>query len=124
MEGYEKSVDWTSRIEMTHLDPDCVAELAMYHQMSDDVMEREILQWKYDEVTATYFLLLQQKHHGKEPTIMMPRKQPSSSSVGSSDSGFSLPSPLITSTNMQMANVSVHTDQCTLHTLWKCQYTK
>ena len=30
------------------------------------------LQWKYDEVTATYFLLLQQKHRGKYPIIRMP----------------------------------------------------
>ena len=29
------------------------------------------LQWNYDEVTATYFLLLQQKHRGKDPTINM-----------------------------------------------------
>ena len=30
------------------------------------------LQWNYDDTTATYLLLLQQKLRGKKPTILLP----------------------------------------------------
>lgn len=76
---------------MDLLDDSCVQQLAIYHGHTEAVMARTILevqyycmsnchkiscyiQWNYDHVTATYFLLQQQKMSGKPPLIIAPPK--------------------------------------------------
>ena len=48
-------------------------EMANYHETTFDDMANRILQWNYDDITSTYLLLLQQKQHGKTPTIAIPK---------------------------------------------------
>eukprot|EP00731_Ephydatia_muelleri_P017624 Em0010g722a len=67
-------VDSKSRIELDTLDLDCIMKMIQYHGATFDEMVNRILQWDYDHISATYLLLLQQKLHGKLPTILMPRK--------------------------------------------------
>ncbi|KAG1705107.1 Maternal embryonic leucine zipper kinase [Nymphon striatum] len=46
------------------VDTECAAELAVNYGKSTRNMSREILQWKYDYCTATYFLLQKKKNKG------------------------------------------------------------
>jgi hypothetical protein len=56
-------------------------------------LDRHCVQWRYDETTATYLLLLQQKLHGKQPKILLPPKN----SVMRGRVGSEVVSPLATS---------------------------
>ena len=75
-------------MQLDTLDDDCVEEFARYKQISKEEMSEKILkvlilmvyfelynlfkqlQWNYDDITATYLLLLQQKLRGKDPLIV------------------------------------------------------
>lgn len=59
--------------QLDTLDLDCIMKMIQYHGATFDEMVNRILQWDYDHISATYLLLLQQKLHGKLPTILMPR---------------------------------------------------
>ena len=77
--------------QLDKLDDEVIEEFAHYRQVSKENLREEILkviqlratlisylcwcvcvQWGYDETTATYFLLLQQKLRGRKPTILLP----------------------------------------------------
>ena len=75
-------------MQLDTLDDDCVEEFEIYKQISKEEMSEKILkvlilmvyfelynlfkqlQWNYDDITATYLLLLQQKLRGKDPLIV------------------------------------------------------
>ena len=77
-------------MQLDTLDDDCIEEFARYKQISKEEMSEKILkvlilmvymyfelynlfkqlQWNYDDITATYLLLLQQKLRGKDPLIV------------------------------------------------------
>lgn len=111
MRTYHKPVDWHSRIEMDKLDKDCVGELARYHMISDAQMTDEILEWRYDNVTAAYFLLLQQKHQGRHPKIILAPRPQVASAVSAT---VSLPSPLLRATSI-LSNGTLSTSSIEFH---------
>lgn len=75
MKGYSRTINWQSQIELRLLDDDCISELAYYHGMSEANMRGLVKEWNYDNITATYFLLLQQKNSGKKPKIRVPPRR-------------------------------------------------
>lgn len=93
MDGYSKPVHWRSKIEVSSLDPDCVTEMAHYYQRTEEEMSSEILQWNYDDVTATYFLLHRQKLRGENPAITAPPKKQISLAI-EAEAEHPPPSPL------------------------------
>ncbi|XP_076459027.1 maternal embryonic leucine zipper kinase-like [Babylonia areolata] len=70
-EGVNVPVEWASKYKRT-LDEDCLTELAVHYGKSRVQMEMLITKWKYDYLTATYFLLLEKKMKGK-PVRMLHR---------------------------------------------------
>ena len=58
------SVPWQSMCEKKQLNQDCVDEMALYFGKSKKDMISTIKQWKYDETTAIYFILLSNKYRG------------------------------------------------------------
>jgi len=65
MEGYEKPVKWQSRYRTAVLDESIVGTMAGHYNLSRQVQAEQLLQWDYDQTTATYFLLLGRKQAGK-----------------------------------------------------------
>ncbi|NWR81232.1 MELK kinase, partial [Centropus unirufus] len=65
MEGYCDAVQWESKRPLGHLDEDCIMELSMFHKESRETVSELLSQWKYDHLSATYFLLQHKKAHGK-----------------------------------------------------------
>uniref|UniRef100_A0A5F8G9F6 non-specific serine/threonine protein kinase n=1 Tax=Monodelphis domestica TaxID=13616 RepID=A0A5F8G9F6_MONDO len=65
-------VDWQTKYPCGRLDEDCVTELAVYHKQNRQLMEDLISLWQYDQLTATYFLLLAKKSHGKPVRLRLP----------------------------------------------------
>eukprot|EP00731_Ephydatia_muelleri_P017625 Em0010g723a len=111
MKGHESPVDWKSKIDLDLLDADCITELANHHQISFADMKNKTLEWKYDDVTASYFLLLQQKLHGKAPSIVTPRNPATSPLVSTVPymplSLPSKPSPLNEETPVRQRKISL-----------------
>ncbi|KAJ7392914.1 hypothetical protein OS493_008154 [Desmophyllum pertusum] len=70
MKGYAAPVRWTSRIKKDKPDPDVLLELASYYDHPLDTMMKKVLEWKYDEVTAMYFLLCMKKSKGQLPELL------------------------------------------------------
>jgi len=66
MEGYEKPVKWQSRYRTAVLDEGIVGTMAGHYNLSRQVQAEQLLQWNYDQTTATYFLLLGRKQAGKQ----------------------------------------------------------
>uniref|UniRef100_A0A3B3YPH7 Maternal embryonic leucine zipper kinase n=1 Tax=Poecilia mexicana TaxID=48701 RepID=A0A3B3YPH7_9TELE len=58
MKDYNSPVEWLSRQPVAYIDEDCITEMAVN-------MKFDLPQWKYDQVTATYLLLLSKKQKGK-----------------------------------------------------------
>ncbi|KAJ7382168.1 hypothetical protein OS493_036601 [Desmophyllum pertusum] len=70
MKGHAAPVRWTSRIKKDKPDPDVLLELASYYDHPLDTMMKKVLEWKYDEVTAMYFLLCMKKSKGQLPELL------------------------------------------------------
>lgn len=70
MKGYAAPVRWTSRIKKDKPDPDVLLELASYYDLTLEAMTKKVLEWKYDEVTAMYFLLCKKKSKGQLPELL------------------------------------------------------
>jgi len=66
MDGYEKPVKWQSRYRTAVLDEGIVGTMAGHYNLSRQVQAEQLLQWNYDQTTATYFLLLGRKQAGKQ----------------------------------------------------------
>uniref|UniRef100_A0A3Q2Z912 Maternal embryonic leucine zipper kinase n=1 Tax=Kryptolebias marmoratus TaxID=37003 RepID=A0A3Q2Z912_KRYMA len=62
---YNSPVEWHSRQPLDHLDEDCVTEMAVNMKRSRESTTTLVKEWKYDQTTATYLLLLSKKQRGK-----------------------------------------------------------
>ncbi|XP_038061168.1 maternal embryonic leucine zipper kinase-like isoform X2 [Patiria miniata] len=56
--GHSGTVHWNSKCEKNNLNTECIAEMAEYYGKTKDDMMTIVTQWHYDEITAVYFLLL------------------------------------------------------------------
>ncbi|XP_065596718.1 maternal embryonic leucine zipper kinase-like [Cyrtonyx montezumae] len=65
MQSYSDAVQWESECPLGHLDEDCVTELSVFHNQSRESISALISEWNYDQMSATYFLLLSKKVRGK-----------------------------------------------------------
>lgn len=65
MKGYAAPVRWMSRIKKDKPDHDVLQELASYYDMPVDSLVKNLLEWKYDEMTASYFLFCKKKSKGQ-----------------------------------------------------------
>nr|XP_015200858.1 PREDICTED: maternal embryonic leucine zipper kinase isoform X1 [Lepisosteus oculatus]XP_015200859.1 PREDICTED: maternal embryonic leucine zipper kinase isoform X1 [Lepisosteus oculatus] len=65
MSGYTSPVEWHSKQPLGHIDEDCITEMAVYYKRSRPSMTQHVSEWKYDQTTATYLLLLAKKKQGK-----------------------------------------------------------
>lgn len=70
MKGYAAPVRWTSRIKKDKPDPDVLFAIASYYDAPLDTMMKRLLEWKYDELTAMYFLLCKMKSKGQLPELL------------------------------------------------------
>ncbi|XP_012939018.1 maternal embryonic leucine zipper kinase isoform X2 [Aplysia californica] len=68
--GFNVPIEWQSKYKK-NLDDDCVIELSVHHGKKRVDMEDEIQEWKYDYLTATYFLLLEKKRKGKPVRLLL-----------------------------------------------------
>jgi len=66
MEGYEKPVRWQSKYRTAVLDEGIVGLMATHYRVSRQVQAEQLLKWDYDQLTATYFLMLARKQIGKQ----------------------------------------------------------
>ncbi len=69
LKGYSSNVDWQTRYYFKDLERDCLAEIALYFNKTNKDITDHISQWKYDFLTATYFILLFMKMNGKPAKI-------------------------------------------------------
>ncbi|XP_069123059.1 maternal embryonic leucine zipper kinase-like isoform X1 [Argopecten irradians] len=58
-------VEWQSKYKRKLLDDDCITELAVHYGKTKKDMESTVSEWKYDYLTATYFLLFEKKLKGR-----------------------------------------------------------
>ncbi|NXU00487.1 MELK kinase, partial [Buphagus erythrorhynchus] len=72
MQGFSDAVQWQSKYPLGHLDEDCVTELSVFHEQSRETILQLITEWKYDHMSATYFLLLSKKARGKRVRLRFP----------------------------------------------------
>ncbi|KAF3852128.1 hypothetical protein F7725_005483 [Dissostichus mawsoni] len=83
MKDYNSPVEWLSRKPLGHIDEDCITEMAVNMKRSrgsttalvKESKTNVLLQWRYDQTSAIYLLLLSKKQRGKpvrmrpEPTV-------------------------------------------------------
>ncbi|XP_042341294.1 maternal embryonic leucine zipper kinase [Plectropomus leopardus] len=75
MKDYNSPVEWHSRQPLGHIDEDCITEMAVHMKRSRESTTALVKEWRYDQTTATYLLLLSKKQRGKpvrlrpEPTV-------------------------------------------------------
>ncbi|KAM9589187.1 maternal embryonic leucine zipper kinase isoform 2-T2 [Morphnus guianensis] len=72
MQGYSDAVQWQSKYPLGHIDEDCVKELSVFHKQSRESILELISEWKYDQMSATYFLLQSKKARGKHVCLRVP----------------------------------------------------
>lgn len=65
MKDYNTPVEWFSRQPLGHIDEDCITEMAVNMKRSRESTTALVREWKYDQTTATYLLLLSKKQRGK-----------------------------------------------------------
>nr|CAB3263753.1 maternal embryonic leucine zipper kinase [Phallusia mammillata] len=64
-------VEWQSKYQNTVLDEDVITELSVHQKVSRETMRTELSKWKYDFLTAAYFLLLKKKTSGRAVRLQM-----------------------------------------------------
>ncbi|KAK5866070.1 hypothetical protein PBY51_020287 [Eleginops maclovinus] len=75
MKEYNSPVEWLSRKPLRYIDEDCITEMAVHMKRSRGSTTALVNEWRYDQTTATYLLLLSKKQRGKpvrmrpEPTV-------------------------------------------------------
>ncbi|XP_038569431.1 maternal embryonic leucine zipper kinase [Micropterus salmoides] len=65
MKDYNSPVEWRSRQPLGHIDEDCITEMAVNMKRSRQSTTALVKEWRYDQTTVTYLLLLSKKHRGK-----------------------------------------------------------
>ncbi|XP_066516024.1 maternal embryonic leucine zipper kinase [Hoplias malabaricus] len=65
MNGYSSPVEWHSTRPLGHIDEDCITEMAVSLKRSKQSTIKLVSEWKYDQTTATYLLLLAKKQSGR-----------------------------------------------------------
>ncbi|XP_067440689.1 maternal embryonic leucine zipper kinase [Thunnus thynnus] len=65
MKDYNSPVEWYSRQPLGHIDEDCITEMAVNMKRSRESTTALVKEWRYDQITATYLLLLSKKQRGK-----------------------------------------------------------
>ncbi|XP_076584958.1 maternal embryonic leucine zipper kinase [Chaetodon auriga] len=65
MKDYNSPVEWHSRQPLGHIDVDCITEMAVSMKRSRESTTALVQEWRYDQTTATYLLLLSKKQRGK-----------------------------------------------------------
>eukprot|EP00058_Branchiostoma_floridae_P028251 XP_002613742.1 hypothetical protein BRAFLDRAFT_123883 [Branchiostoma floridae] len=71
-EGLAEPIDYKTKYSNNHIDDDCITEMSIHFKKSRNTMVNIIKDWKYDDITATYFLLLNKKRRGKPCRILVP----------------------------------------------------
>ncbi|XP_052362802.1 maternal embryonic leucine zipper kinase-like, partial [Oncorhynchus keta] len=69
MSGYGTPVEWHSKQPLGHIDEDCITEMSASLNNSRQSTLQLVNEWKYDQTTATYLLLLSKKQRGKPVRI-------------------------------------------------------
>lgn len=62
---FDSPVEWHSRQPVDYIDEDCITEMAVNMKRSRESTTALVKEWKYDQITATYLLLLSKKQKGK-----------------------------------------------------------
>ncbi|XP_060921175.1 maternal embryonic leucine zipper kinase [Labrus mixtus] len=70
---YNSPVEWHSRQPLGHIDEDCITEMAVNMKRSRQSTTALVNEWRYDQTTATYLLLLAKKQRGK-PVRLRPER--------------------------------------------------
>uniref|UniRef100_A0A667YRU7 Maternal embryonic leucine zipper kinase n=1 Tax=Myripristis murdjan TaxID=586833 RepID=A0A667YRU7_9TELE len=65
MKDYSSPVEWHSKQPLGHIDEDCITEMAVNMKRSRESTTQLVKEWRYDQTTATYLLLLSKKRRGK-----------------------------------------------------------
>ncbi|OXB62594.1 hypothetical protein ASZ78_009379, partial [Callipepla squamata] len=86
MQGYSDAVQWQSEYPLGHLDEDCVTELSVFHNQSRESISALISEWNYDQMSATYLLLLSKKVRGKRIHLTVPSQTEHASTAQSANS--------------------------------------
>ncbi|OXB83670.1 UNVERIFIED_CONTAM: hypothetical protein H355_015318, partial [Colinus virginianus] len=86
MQGYSDAVQWQSKYPLGHLDEDCVTELSVFHNQSRESISALISEWNYDQMSATYLLLLSKKVRGKRIHLTVPSQTGHASTTQSANS--------------------------------------
>lgn len=69
-EKFNSPIEWNSKYTK-RLDEDCITELAVHFKKTRKQIEAEVMEWKYDNLTATYFLLLEKKMKNKPVRLLL-----------------------------------------------------
>lgn len=67
--GYDSPVEWHSKQPLGYIDEDCITEMSVNLKNSRQSSLQLVNEWKYDQTTATYLLLLSKKQRGKPVRI-------------------------------------------------------
>ncbi|XP_065911575.1 maternal embryonic leucine zipper kinase-like isoform X2 [Dysidea avara] len=70
LKNFYMAVDWSSRINVSEMDDECITAMTKYYCMTTMETEMKVKQWEYGPVTSLYLILLNQKLSGKSPTII------------------------------------------------------
>ncbi|EYC45050.1 hypothetical protein Y032_0441g1523 [Ancylostoma ceylanicum] len=81
---YSQKLKWTSIYDRNVVDEEVATELAFHHRKSLAEMTALIKEWKFDYLTATYYLLLQQKGRRRKIALPPPRPKPGETHVAAS----------------------------------------
>ncbi|XP_071385752.1 maternal embryonic leucine zipper kinase [Centroberyx affinis] len=65
MKDYSSPVEWHSKQPLGHIDEDCITEMAVNMKRSRESTTQLVKEWRYDQTTVTYLLLLSKKQRGK-----------------------------------------------------------
>ncbi|XP_029915746.1 maternal embryonic leucine zipper kinase isoform X2 [Myripristis murdjan] len=80
MKDYSSPVEWHSKQPLGHIDEDCITEMAVNMKRSRESTTQLVKEWRYDQTTATYLLLLSKKRRGKPVRL---RREPPACDVTS-----------------------------------------
>ncbi|CAD6194499.1 unnamed protein product [Caenorhabditis auriculariae] len=69
---HSHQIKWNTIYDKNVIDEDVAREMAFYHKMSLAQMIEKVKEWRFDYMTATYFLLLQKKRQGAHYALPMP----------------------------------------------------
>ncbi|KAK6324416.1 hypothetical protein J4Q44_G00037580 [Coregonus suidteri] len=67
--GYGSPVEWHSKQPLGYIDEDCITEMSVSLRNSRQSTLQLVNEWRYDQTTATYLLLLSKKQRGKPVRI-------------------------------------------------------